>query len=95
MKILGRILQIFDLVGEVYHAYCSLGGFRAFVAEASARAVKGILLGVDCQYSEYHGYVAVGIECGDSLRHALAYVVEMGSTAAYHASEHYHGVEHA
>ena len=74
--------EVADLVLEVNHHDSGFGGLGALVAEGTAGAVNGVLLGVDGEDPEDYGGITVGVEGGDSLGYALAYVVEMGRSAA-------------
>ena len=59
----------------------------------AAGAVEGFLKVVDGEDAEHHRNVAVAVECGDALRHALAHVVEMRRAATNHAAEYDYGIE--
>lgn len=88
----GGVSECFNVAFEGDHFDGCLGCFGTFVAEAAPGTVEGLLLVFHGQNTEDHGEGAVGVERCDTLRDALAYVVEMGRVAAYYASEHYHGV---
>lgn len=75
------------------HFQGTFGTFGAFVAMRATGAVEGFLKVVDGEDAEHHGDVAVAVEGGDALRHALAHVVEMRRAAAYHAAEYDDGIE--
>ena len=74
------------------HLDSGFGSFCTFIAERAAGAVEGVLFGIDGQYTEDNGGVAVGVEGCDALSDALADVVEVGSAAAYYAAEYDDGI---
>lgn len=85
-----------ELVGqtvELDHLERGLGSLRALVAERTAGTVESLLLIGDCQHTEYHRNVAIGIERCDTLCDTRAYIVEMRGVTLDDTSEHYYGIE--
>ena len=69
------------------HLDGGLGGLGTLVAQRATGTVEGILLIVHGEDSENHRDVAIGVEGGDTLGDALAYIVEVGRSATDNAAE--------
>ena len=81
-----------ELPSEIYHFYSGEGKFLPFIAYAAARAGLCLFHRVDSEQAVDDGDLALGVESGESLRGALADVVEVGRIAANYAADGYDGI---
>lgn len=75
------------------HFYGGDGGLFALVAQFATRTGLGLLEGVGGEHTEYKWDVVGHIQLGESVRYALADVVEMACFALNHTAQTYHRIK--
>ena len=68
---------MYIVISKIYHVYGCLGGFCTLVSKRTAGAVKCILKAVNRKHSKYNRHGTPGVQFRNTLRNALAKIVEM------------------
>ena len=92
-RCLYEALQLINGAVNSHHLDSGLSCFHTFVTGFTTCAVKSLLLIIYGKNPEYHRNIAIGIEMGNTLGDALAYVVKMRSIPFDYTSDYYNGIK--